>query len=70
MIYKTLFDDIKHNRFMIDIKKLNQVFVKDVYFLLFQIEIIALISECFYIICVDDVLFFYQWRIQSVDRYK
>ena len=32
-MYKILFDNIKYKRLMIDIKKLNQIFVRNVYFL-------------------------------------
>ena len=59
VIYKTLLDDTKHDRLVVNIKRLNQVFIRDTYSLSSQSEIIALISEYVYVTYINEVLFFY-----------
>ena len=60
VIHKVLTDDINHERSVIDIRRLNQVFIRDVYPLSSQVEIISLIANCPYVTCVNNVSFFYQ----------
>ena len=70
VIYKILTDDINHERPVVDIKRLNQVFIRDAYSLPPQAEIISLIADCPYVTYVNNASFFYQWRVYSSNRYK
>lgn len=60
----------RKERIVVDIRDLNAITQFDVYLLLHQIEIIAIILECQYIIVIDCSTFFYQWRIHLDDRYR
>ena len=70
VVHKVLPDGSNHGRPVVDIRKLNQVSIRDAYPLPPQTEVIALISGCQYITCVDGASFFYQWRVHPKDRYK
>ena len=58
-MHKTLFNNIDNNKFIIDIKKFNQIFVRNIYLLLFQFKIINFIVECLFVIVINKTLFFY-----------
>ena len=60
MIHKTLPDDIDNNKLIINIKKFNQMFVRNAYLLSSQFEIIDLIIECLFVTVVNKTSFFYQ----------
>ena len=70
VVHKTLPDGTQHGRPVVDIRKLNQVSIRDAYPLPQQSDIIALIAGCRFVTCVDGASFFYQWRVQPADRYK
>ena len=70
VVHKTLANGADHGRPVVDIRRLNQVSVRDAYPLPSQSEIIGLISGCQYVTCVDGASFFYQWKVHPEDRYK
>ena len=70
VVHKVLADGTNYERPVVDIRRLNQVFIRDAYPLPPQAEIISLIADCPYVTCVDGASFFYQWRVHSSDRYK
>ena len=70
VVHKTLPDGSDHGRPVVDIRKLNQVSVRDAHPLPPQSEVIALIQGCLYVTCVDGASFFYQWRVHPDDRHK
>ena len=70
IVHKTLPDGKDHGRPVVDIRKLNQASVRDVYPLPPQSEVIALTQGYLFVTCVDGASFFYQWRVHPDDRYK
>ena len=63
-------DDEFQKRVVINIKKLNVFTILNVYSLLLQTNIVSTMRDCFYILIVDVVVFFYQWRVHLRDRHK
>ena len=60
----------RKNRVVVNIRKFNVIIQSNVYSLSFQMKIISIVKNCFYIIVVNAFVFFYQWRIHSNDRHK
>ena len=63
IIWKMINDE-KKNQMIIDIQTLNKIIMFDVYLLLLQTEIIALLRNKKYISIIDCFKFFHQWRIK------
>ena len=63
-------NDKRKNRSVMNIRDLNAITQSDVYFLLFQFDIISAVLECQYITVLNCSIFFYQWRIHSDDKHK
>ena len=60
----------RKERIVVNIKELNALTQSDAYSLSLQIDIIALLRDCFYIIVIDCFAFFYQQRVHSSDKHK
>lgn len=63
-------DDALKERVVVDVRRLNAMFISDVYALPLQPDIIMKVRDCKFIIVVDCFFFFYQWRVHSDDRHK
>ena len=53
-----------------NICELNKIIISDVYFMLIQIDIIAVVADCKYISVIDAMKYFHQWRIKLENRYR
>ena len=69
-VWKKIFFDERKNQVVVDIRDFNVITQSNVYSILLQIDVILAIRNCFYIIVVNCVVFFYQWRVHLFDRYK
>ena len=68
-VWKNVNEERK-NRVVVNIRKFNVITQSNVYFLSFQMKIISVVKNCFYIFVVNAFVFFYQWRVHSNDRHK
>ena len=67
--WKTV-NEIRKDKTVVDIKKLNDFIVSKAYSMFFQSEIINDLKDCTHIFVLDANFFFYQWRMHSNDTYK
>ena len=73
VVWKTIIqnDQPKQKKhIIIDICRLNQILQSDFYSLFLQTDITSVIWESHYIFTVNCVFFFYQWLINSINRFK
>lgn len=70
VVWKTLLDDTRKNRFVVDIRDLNQLIQLDVYLISLQSDIISVVRRCKFITIIDVATFFYQWRVHLDNQHK
>ena len=69
--WRTIYKDDKFiKKTMINIKKLNAIMKKNAYLMFSQTNIIAVVVEVKYIIVLDVLLYFYQWKMKSQNKHK
>ena len=69
VIWKIINDE-KKNWMIIDIWTLNKIIMFNVYLLLLQTKIIALLRSKKYILIIDYFKFFYQWRVKWDHKHR
>ena len=57
-------------RVVVNIHSLNKIILPDSYLLLQQSDIISAVRDCFYILTMNEVIFFYQWLMFQKDCHK
>ena len=70
VVWKTLANEQRKGRVVVDIRGLNQLVVPDAYPLPLQADIISAVKGSSYISVIDCASFFYQWRVHPEDRPK
>lgn len=60
LIWKSIKNGGQKNRFIVDIRKFNDLFIFNAYFFPAQSEIIGVCEKCIYITIIDAANFFYQ----------
>ena len=70
VVWKVSANGERKGRVVIDIYSLNWIILSNIYLIPLQLDIIAIVQGCLYIIVVDYVLFFYQWCVYLDDWYK
>jgi hypothetical protein len=66
----TIKNDVRKERVIMNIRRLNNLLVSDVYFVSSQFEIIDDLLDCKYLSVLDANAFFYQWKVHLNDAYK
>ena len=69
-VWKINVNNERKDRVVVDIRDLNVIIQSNAYSLSLQSNIIQLITECSYIIMIDAISFFYQWRVHFNDKHK
>ena len=65
-----MLNEFRKKRAVINIRDLNVVIQIDVYLLSLQLDLISFIKDYRYIIVIDCVNFFYQWRVYFNNKHK
>ena len=68
VVWKSLANDSRKDRAIVDIRGLNDLIVPDVYPIPLQSEVIARLMGCTHIAVMDAISFFYQWRTHPNSR--
>ena len=63
-------NDVRKNRAVVDIKKLNKLIISNFYSLSLQSDIINDFRDCTHISVLDATFFFYQWRVHFDHIYR
>lgn len=69
VVWKTLPNEKRKSRPVVDIRGLNDLILRDAYASPLQSEIVGMLAGCRYISVVDATSFFYQWRVHPDYRY-
>ena len=69
VVWKTLIDGKAKGRPVVDIRRLNELLVRDAYAVPLQGDVIDMLTGCLHISIMDATSFFYQWRVHPAYRY-
>ena len=69
VVWKILLNGEAKGRPVVDIRRLNELLLRDVYAVSLQDDVIDMLFGCYYISVIDATSFFYQWRTYPVYRY-
>lgn len=69
VVWKANAEGKRKGRVVVDIRKLNEMVLPDLYPLPLQSEIIANVQGCTNLAVLDAASFFYQWRLQPDHRF-
>ena len=70
MIWRTLLNDERKDRIVVDIKELNEIAEFDSYSLSLQSDVISTIVDYAYIFTIDVIEWFHQFNVRRNDRSK
>ena len=61
---------VKKIKVVINIREFNKIIVSNDYFMFFQVDIINLVNDYFYVNVMNAIEFFHQWFVKLIDRHK
>lgn len=70
VVWKVDSNEVEKRRMIVNMKRLNDLTISNVYFLFLQFGIIVVVWNCSYISIINCAKFFYQWRIHLFNRHK
>ena len=62
--------EYKKDKIVVDIRDLNAISQSNVYSIFLPFDILQTVQNCIFILIIDCVEFFYQWKIHFDDRHK
>ena len=69
VVWKTLVDGKPKGRPVVDVRRFNELLVRDAYPVPLQQDVIDMLTGCLYISVMDATSFFYQWRVHPTYRH-